>query len=372
LESIVLGYYMNRGSLLSIIARKTIFTILIIFGFSIVSFSVYATIPINYRVRNFLLGGESNYYAEFLYQEHGFYSSYFDENNETISPFVRYLRWLGLTKKPILFEFEDESQVYRRSGILQGDFGFSWYWTRDGRVGRAVSSIVIDLIVPTGIFFTFSILASFLFSIIGQYFFTEISKNQKGENFVRIINTLDSLPNGLYLFFPLAILLQPFTRHFVPADFRSIITDPLLLDNVFFSKLLPPFSVLVFFIVVLISRPLRIKSGEQSIPKDTADFSLNSTIFNFIQIFKKRYFFILTAGFIIESLFWWPGLASFILIWPIDFIDLPSVFSALFIYVVLAILGLLVLDLLAIILDPERSKPYFSSIEPSQNISQSS
>ncbi|MFW9924545.1 MAG: hypothetical protein ACFFDW_14775, partial [Candidatus Thorarchaeota archaeon] len=109
------------------------------------SFTLIAVSPGDpIQIRLGLWIGEQPDYEE-VYKDVGLQIGLLDEDGNAVNIVVRYLRWLGIMKKPIYGEYDDlGNMVYRRSGVLQGDLGNSWYWTSGNNQGKPISDIIVS------------------------------------------------------------------------------------------------------------------------------------------------------------------------------------------------------------------------------------
>ncbi|HUT79755.1 MAG TPA: ABC transporter permease [Candidatus Bathyarchaeia archaeon] len=167
-----------------------------------------------------------------------------------INVFVRYLQWLGLTKRYVYDE-----QEYRRSGILQGDFGRSWYWTEDGRQGKEVTQLIISRLWYT-LFLTTPafIISTVLATIIGVIQATrQYSIWDKGVTVASLIGF--SMP--VFWFAKLVMLASFYMFNFTGATQGDAFREPFILNPKFYLFLILPTITLVLTGLVFLSRLTR-------------------------------------------------------------------------------------------------------------------
>ncbi|TFF90380.1 MAG: hypothetical protein EU548_03285, partial [Promethearchaeota archaeon] len=142
-------------------------------GSSIVCSTILFSIPLKYRMYNFYPRGAARFEPERYSYFVGVTLGYFDENNNTIPIFIRYLRWLGVVEKPVYGFWEDTGiPPYNTSGVFQGDLGNSWYWIGPGVwVGRNITDLFSErYILHSAIFLLISLCVTLGISFLFLFF----------------------------------------------------------------------------------------------------------------------------------------------------------------------------------------------------------
>ncbi|MBN1328567.1 MAG: ABC transporter permease, partial [Candidatus Heimdallarchaeota archaeon] len=167
-----------------------------------------------------------------------------------INVFIRYLQWLGLMKRYVYDE-----QEYRRAGILQGDFGRSWYWTEDGKQGKEITDIIVSrmwytLFLTTPAFIISTILAT----VIGVVQATrQYSIWDKGVTLASLIGY--SMPT--FWLAKLVMLASFYMFNFTGATQGDAFREPFILNAKFYVFLILPTITLVLTGLVFLARLTR-------------------------------------------------------------------------------------------------------------------
>ena len=243
-------------SLRSYALRRFLYIIPTMLGISILSFTLIALSPGDpIQIRMGLFMGEQLDYEE-QYNTIGREIGILDENNQTVNVVVRYLRWLGIMKRPIEYQFnEDGSPVYEFSGVLQGDFGRSWHWTQDGKIGRKITDIIVSRLWYT-LFLTTPafIISTILATVIGVVQATrQYSIWDKGVTIASLIGY--SMPT--FWFAKLIMLASFYMFKFTGATQGDAFTEPFILNANFYLFLILPTITLVLTGLVFLSRLTR-------------------------------------------------------------------------------------------------------------------
>ncbi|NHJ03384.1 MAG: ABC transporter permease [Candidatus Heimdallarchaeota archaeon] len=246
-------------SMRSYAIRRLLYIIPTLLGISIFSFALIALSPGDpVQIRMGLFKGEQSEYDD-MYDQIGFEIGILDEDGEEINVVVRYLRWLGLMKRPIEYEYEtidnETVPVYRRSGILQGDFGRSWHWTQDGRIGKKITDIIVSrmwytLFLTTPAFVISTILAT----VIGVIQATrQYSIWDKGVTLASLIGY--SMPT--FWLAKLVMLASFYMFNFTGATQGDAFREPFILNAKFYVFLILPTITLVLTGLVFLARLTR-------------------------------------------------------------------------------------------------------------------
>jgi ABC-type dipeptide/oligopeptide/nickel transport system permease component len=169
---------------------------------------------------------------------------------EKINIFMRYLQWFGLTKR---YVYEDKE--YRRSGILQGDFGRSWYWSEDGKQGKLVTDIIVSRLWYT-LFLTTPafIISTILATVIGVVQATrQYSIWDKGVTLASLVGY--SMPT--FWLAKLVMLASFYMFNFTGATQGDAFREPFILNGKFYLFLILPTITLVLTSLVFLARLTR-------------------------------------------------------------------------------------------------------------------
>ncbi|MCF2142575.1 MAG: ABC transporter permease subunit [Candidatus Heimdallarchaeota archaeon] len=167
-----------------------------------------------------------------------------------INVFVRYLQWFGLMKRYIFNE-----RVYKRSGILQGDFGRSWYYTESGDLGKPITDLILSrmwytLFLTTPAFIISTILAT----VIGVIQATrQYSIWDKGVTLASLIGY--SMPT--FWLAKLVMLASYYLFNFTGAIQAEAFREPFILNGTFYLYLILPTITLVLTGLVFLARLTR-------------------------------------------------------------------------------------------------------------------
>jgi len=173
-----------------------------------------------------------------------------DTEYAKINVFVRYMQWIGLMKR---YVYEDKE--YRRAGILQGDFGRSWYWTEDGKMGKPVTDIIVSrmwytLFLTTPAFIISTVLAT----VIGVVQATrQYSIWDKGVTLASLIGY--SMPT--FWLAKLVMLASFYMFKFTGATQGDAFREPFILNPKFYVFLILPTITLVLTGLVFLARLTR-------------------------------------------------------------------------------------------------------------------
>ena len=249
-------------SMRSYAIRRLLYIIPTLLGISIFSFTLIALSPGDpIQIRMGLFKGEQSEYDD-MYNDIGFEIGILngpEDNYSRVNVVVRYLRWLGLMKRPIEYEFEvvdnETVPVYKFSGILQGDFGRSWHWTQDGRIGKKITDIIISrmwytLFLTTPAFVISTILAT----VIGVVQATrQYSIWDKGVTLASLIGY--SMPT--FWLAKLVMLASFYMFNFTGATQGDAFREPFILNGKFYVFLILPTITLVLTGLVFLARLTR-------------------------------------------------------------------------------------------------------------------
>ncbi len=244
-------------SMRSYAIRRFLYIFPTLIGITIFSFALIALSPGDpIQIRMGLFKGEQSQY-DTMYNEIGQEIGLLDENNETVNVVVRYLRWLGLMKRPIEYEFEADgtTPIYRRSGILQGDFGRSWHWSEDGRIGKRITDLIVSrmwytLFLTTPAFIISTVLAT----VIGVVQATrQYSIWDKGVTLASLIGY--SMPT--FWLAKLVMLASFYMFKFTGATTAEAFNEPIILNGTFYVFLILPTITLILTGLVFLARLTR-------------------------------------------------------------------------------------------------------------------
>ncbi len=248
---------MIKISLTSYALRRSIYIIPTLLGISILSFLLIAASPGDpIMIRMGLFIGEQPDY-EAMYDQIGYEIGLLDEDGNQISVVVRYLRWLGLMRRPIAYETDPATgeALFAFSGILQGDFGRSWFWIESGNIGKPIGGIIASrlwytLFLTTPAFVITTILAT----VIGVIQATrQYSIWDKGVTVASLIGF--SMP--VFWLAKLIMLGSFFMFNFTGATQGSAFREPFILNPTFYVFLILPTITLVLTGLVFLSRLTR-------------------------------------------------------------------------------------------------------------------
>ncbi len=275
-----------------------------------------------------------------------------------INVFIRYLQWLGLMKRYVYDE-----QEYRRSGILQGDFGRSWYWTEDGKQGKQITDIIISrmwytLFLTTPAFVISTILAT----VIGVIQATrQYSIWDKGVTLASLIGY--SMPT--FWLAKLVMLASYYMFRFTGATQGDAFKEPFILNAKFYVFLILPTITLVLTGLVFLARLTRsqlldILRQDYIVTARAKGLAERSVIYK--HAFRNALLPIVTVvgmalpgllggAVMTEGVFGWPGLGTVFLTSSLQR-DHPMMMATNFIFGALFLVFRLMVDLSYALVDP--------------------
>ncbi|NHJ41173.1 MAG: ABC transporter permease subunit [Asgard group archaeon] len=275
-----------------------------------------------------------------------------------INVFIRYLQWLGFMKRYIWVE-----KTYKRAGILQGNLGRSWYWTLDGRQGKAISDIIsgrlwYTLFLTTPAF----IITIFLATIIGviqatrQYTFWD-----KSVTLASLVGV--SMPP--FWLAQLIMLASFYIFSFTGATTGEAFREPFIVNPKFYIFLILPTITLVLSGLVFLSRLTRSQLLDilrQDYIITARAKGLNERRVIYKHAFRNALLPIITVvglalpgllggAVMIEGVFGWPGLGTVFLTSALNR-DHPMMMAANFIFGGLFLIFRLLVDVSYAFVDP--------------------
>jgi peptide/nickel transport system permease protein len=275
-----------------------------------------------------------------------------------INVFVRYMQWIGLMKRYIW-----EERTYRRSGILHGDFGRSWYWTIDGRLGKSITDIIVSrmwytLFLTTPAFVISTILAT----VIGVIQATrQYSIWDKGVTLASLIGY--SMPT--FWLAKLVMLAAFYMFNFTGATTGDAFKEPFILNGRFYLFLILPTITLVLTGLVFLARLTRsqlldILRQDYIVTARAKGLSERSVIYK--HAFRNAMLPIITVvgmalpgllggAVMTEGVFGWPGLGTVFLTSSLQR-DHPMMMATNFIFGGLFLVFRLIVDLSYALVDP--------------------
>jgi ABC-type dipeptide/oligopeptide/nickel transport system permease component len=275
-----------------------------------------------------------------------------------INVFVRYMQWIGLMKRYIW-----EERTYRRSGILHGDFGRSWYWTIDGRLGKSITDIIVSrmwytLFLTTPAFVISTILAT----VIGVIQATrQYSIWDKGVTLASLVGY--SMPT--FWLAKLVMLAAFYMFNFTGATTGDAFKEPFILNGRFYLFLILPTITLVLTGLVFLARLTRsqlldILRQDYIVTARAKGLSERSVIYK--HAFRNAMLPIITVvgmalpgllggAVMTEGVFGWPGLGTVFLTSSLQR-DHPMMMATNFIFGGLFLVFRLLVDLSYALVDP--------------------
>jgi ABC-type dipeptide/oligopeptide/nickel transport system permease component len=275
-----------------------------------------------------------------------------------INVFVRYMQWIGLMKRYIW-----EERTYRRSGVLHGDFGRSWYWTIDGRLGKSITDIIVSrmwytLFLTTPAFVISTILAT----VIGVIQATrQYSIWDKGVTLASLIGY--SMPT--FWLAKLVMLAAFYMFNFTGATTGDAFKEPFILNGRFYLFLILPTITLVLTGLVFLARLTRsqlldILRQDYIVTARAKGLSERSVIYK--HAFRNALLPIITVvgmalpgllggAVMTEGVFGWPGLGTVFLTSSLQR-DHPMMMATNFIFGGMFLVFRLLVDLSYALVDP--------------------
>ncbi|MGC9778010.1 MAG: ABC transporter permease [Candidatus Heimdallarchaeota archaeon] len=338
--------------------RRIIYIFPTILGISIVSFALIAASPGDpIQIRMGLFKGEQADY-DILYDEIGFEIGILDADGEEINSVIRYFQWLGLMKR-----WSYENNDYIRSGILQGDFGRSWYWSEDGKQGKPITDIIVSrmwytLFLTTPAFIISTILAT----VIGVVQATrQYSIWDKGVTIASLIGY--SMPT--FWLAKLIMLASFYMFNFTGATQGEAFREPFILNGTFYVFLILPTLTLVLTGLVFLARLTRSQLLDilrqdyitTARAKGLAERSViykhafRNALLPIVTVVGMALPGLLAGAVMTEGVFGWPGLGSVFLISALQR-DQPMMMATNFIFGGLFLVFRLLVDLSYALVDP--------------------
>lgn len=276
----------------------------------------------------------------------------------TINVFIRYMQWLGFMKRYIWVE-----KTYRRAGLLQGDFGRSWYWTLDGRQGKVITDIIVGRLWYT-LFLTTPafVISTILATVIGVIQATrQYSIWDKGVTLASLIGY--SMPT--FWLAKLVMLASFYIFSFTGATTGEAFREPFILNGRFYVFLILPTITLVLTGLVFLARLTRsqlldILRQDYITTARAKGLSERSVIYK--HAFRNAMLPIITVvgmalpgllggAVMTEGVFGWPGLGTVFLTSSLNR-DHPMMMATNFIFGGLFLVFRLVVDLSYALVDP--------------------
>lgn len=275
-----------------------------------------------------------------------------------VNVFVRYLQWLGLMKKYIWAE-----KTYRRAGILQGSLGRSWYWSLDGRQGKAIIDIITGrlwytLFLTTPAFIITIVLATVIGVIQAtrQYTFWD-----KAVTLASLIGV--SMPP--FWLAQLIMLASFYIFSFTGATTGEAFKEPFIINSKFYIFLILPTITLVLAGLVFLSRLTRSQLLDilrQDYITTARAKGLNERSVIYKHAFRNALLPIITVvglalpgllggAVMIEGVFGWPGLGTVFLTSALNR-DHPMMMATNFIFGGLFLVFRLLVDISYAFVDP--------------------
>ena len=351
-------------SMRSYAIRRFIYIFPTLLGISIFSFALIALSPGDpIQIRMGLFKGEQSQYDD-MYNQIGQEIGLLDENNQSVNVVVRYLRWLGFMKRPIEYELEaDGSPVYRRSGILQGDFGRSWHWSEDGRIGKKITDIIVSrmwytLFLTTPAFIISTVLAT----VIGVVQATrQYSLWDKGVTLASLIGY--SMPT--FWLAKLVMLASFYMFRFTGATQANAFNEPFILNGIFYVFLILPTITLVLTGLVFLARLTRsqlldilrqdyiVTARAKGLAERTVIYkhAFRNALLPIVTVVGMALPGLLGGAVMTEGVFGWPGLGTVFLTSSLQR-DHPMMMATNFIFGAMFLIFRLFVDLSYALVDP--------------------
>ncbi len=364
-------------SMRSYAIRRFLYIIPTLMGISIFSFILIALSPGDpIMIRMGLFKGEQSEYIE-LYTQIGVdlgLIEFKDNKPHNVSVVVRYLRWFGLMKRPMEGEYTGEIivlddapdikvPVYRRSGILQGDFGRSWHWVESGTVGKPVTDIILSrmwftLFLTTPAFIISTVLAT----VIGVVQATrQYSIWDKGVTLASLVGY--SMPT--FWLAKLVMLGSSYMFKFTGATTGEAFIEPFIINPRFYVYLILPTLTLVLTGLVFLARLTRSQLLDilrqdyitTARAKGLAERSViykhafRNALLPIVTVVGMALPSLLGGAVMVEGVFGWPGLGSVFLTSALQR-DHPMMMATNFIFGGMFLIFRLFVDLSYALVDP--------------------
>ncbi|MBD3191808.1 MAG: ABC transporter permease subunit [Candidatus Heimdallarchaeota archaeon] len=340
-------------SLRSYAIRRFLYIFPTLLGISIFSFALIAASPGDpIMIRMGLFMGEQTQY-EARYDEIGYEIGILDENGDRINVFVRYFQWLGLAR--------DNKGEF--SGILQGDFGRSWYWIETDIIGKKITDIIVSRLWYT-LFLTTpaTVIGTILATVIGVIQATrQYTWWDKGVTLASLIGY--SMPT--FWLAKLVMLGSFYMFDFTGATQGDAFREPFVLNPKFYMYLILPTITMVLTGLVFLSRLTRSQLLDilrQDYITTARAKGLSERAVTYKHAFRNAMLPIITVvglalpgllggQVMVESVFGWPGLGTVFLTSSLQR-DHPMMMATNFIFGGLFLLFRLLVDLSYAFVDP--------------------
>ncbi|MBD3192166.1 MAG: ABC transporter permease subunit [Candidatus Heimdallarchaeota archaeon] len=340
-------------SLRSYALRRFLYIFPTLLGISIFSFALIAASPGDpIMIRMGLFMGEQTQY-EARYDEIGYEIGLLDENGDRINVFVRYFQWLGLAR--------DNKGEF--SGILQGDFGRSWYWIETDIIGKKITDIIVSrmwytLFLTTPAFVISTILAT----VIGVVQATrQYTWWDKGVTLASLVGY--SMP--VFWLAKLVMLGSFYMFDFTGATQGDAFREPFILNPKFYMYLILPTITMVLAGLVFLARLTRSQLLDilrQDYITTARAKGLSERAVTYKHAFRNAMLPIITVvgmalpgllggAVMTEGVFGWPGLGTIFLMSSLQR-DHPMMMATNFIFGGLFLLFRLLVDLSYAFVDP--------------------
>ena len=365
-------------SMRSYALRRFLYIFPTLLGISIFSFALIAISPGDpIQIRMGLFKGEQTEYYQ-RYTEIGVNIGILevDDNGNVhnVSVVVRYLRWLGLMKRPIEGEFTGANitlsdgkifyfPVYKFSGVLQGDFGRSWHWVQTGTLGKPITDIIVSrmwytLFLTTPAFVISTILAT----VIGVVQATrQYSIWDKGVTFASLIGY--SMPT--FWLAKLIMLASFYMFNFTGAVQAQAFDEPTILNVQFYIYLILPTITLVLTGLVFLARLTRsqlldilrqdyiVTARAKGLAERNVIYkhAFRNALLPIVTVVGMALPGLLGGAVMTEGVFGWPGLGSVFLTSSLAR-DHPMMMATNFIFGGLFLIFRLLVDLSYALVDP--------------------
>ncbi|MHA1154668.1 MAG: ABC transporter permease [Candidatus Heimdallarchaeota archaeon] len=352
-------------SMRSYAIRRFLYIIPTLLGISIFSFVLIALSPGDpIMIRMGLFKGEQSEYED-LYEQIGFEIGLLDEEGDRVNVAVRYLRWIGLMRRPIEYQTDPLTgeQVYAFSGILQGDFGRSWHWTQDGKIGKPITDIIVSRMWYT-LFLTAPafVISTVLATVIGVVQATrQYSIWDKGVTLASLVGY--SMPT--FWLAKLIMLGSFYMFNFTGATQGDAFREPFILNPKFYVFLILPTMTLVLTGLVFLARLTRSQLLDilrqdyitTARAKGLAERSViykhafRNALLPIVTVVGMALPGLLGGAVMTEGVFGWPGLGSVFLTSALQR-DHPMMMATNFIFGGMFLIFRLLVDLSYALVDP--------------------
>jgi len=275
-----------------------------------------------------------------------------------INVFVRYLEWLGLMKR-----YDWENKVYRRMGVLQGEFGRSWYWLESAEQGRPITDIIVSrmwytLFLTTPAF----VIATVLATVIGVIQATrQYTIWDKGVTLASLIGY--SMPT--FWLAKLVMLTSFYLFDFTGATQGEAFKEPFIINGKFYLFLILPVITLVLTGLVFLARLTRSQlldilrqdyittARAKGLAERTVIYkhAFRNALLPIITVVGLSLPGLLGGAVMTEGVFGWPGLGTVFLTSALQR-DHPMMMATNFIFGALFLVFRLIVDLSYALVDP--------------------